>query len=346
MKNTTIITLAAMLFGSAGAFADSAVTKPAGFVTHTLKSGQFNLIGLTLHQPVTVAGAFSAVASNDNGTGGDTDDDYSVLTDANVDFNTALTSGKTYILEITDAANTALNGTIQEVTVWSGATVTTPNDIVADGVAIGDKYQIREAVTIQQIFGTPPAIKSTASAASSDVIWVADGSGGYTQYYYKTPIVGSPSWFNATTNSAVVGDIPIVYTDAVIVQIQSGSPDVNLVVTGSVKTGEVALAVFTGFNLVSNVYPVGSTLQNSDLSSSLTSTASASSSDVIWMPNGLGGYDRYYYKTPIVGSPSWFNATSNSAVVSDVILTSAFFIQRIGSATNVDIDPPTSYNNL
>jgi len=121
MKYTTITTLAALLLGSAGAIAEEAYTTPAGFVTHTLKAGQFNLIGLTLHQPVLVSGEFTAVSSDDNGTVGDTTDDFSVLTDSDVNFATALTSGTTYILEITEASDTDLNGTIQEITVWSGS---------------------------------------------------------------------------------------------------------------------------------------------------------------------------------------------------------------------------------
>lgn len=170
MKYTTIITLAALLLGTAGASAQAtAYTKPSGFVTHTLKSGQFNLVGLTLHEPISVAGAFETVSGT-------------TLTDTGVNFTTALTAGKTYVLEITEnTADPSLVGTIQEITSWTATTLTTPQDLGADGLAgetsgganDGAKYQLRQAVTLQQIFGSPPALKSTASSASSDVIWVA-----------------------------------------------------------------------------------------------------------------------------------------------------------------------------
>jgi hypothetical protein len=84
MKYITITTLAAMLLGTVGAFAveASAVMKPSGFVVHTLKAGQFNLVGLTLHEPVTVTGSFEALSGT-------------TLTDCEVYFDTSLATGKT-----------------------------------------------------------------------------------------------------------------------------------------------------------------------------------------------------------------------------------------------------------
>ncbi|MEJ6701512.1 MAG: hypothetical protein QNL01_11165, partial [Akkermansiaceae bacterium] len=150
MKYTTITTLAALLLGTAGAFAQStAYTMPSGFVTHTLKAGQFNLIGLTLHSPITVSGAFETVSGT-------------TLTDTSVDFTTALTAGKTYILEITEnTVDPSLVGTIQEITSWTATMLTTPQDLDADGLAgetavganDGAKYQLRAATTISDVFG-------------------------------------------------------------------------------------------------------------------------------------------------------------------------------------------------
>ena len=68
--------MAALLLGASGLYAveTTAYTKPSGFVTHTLKAGQFNLIGLTLHDSISVAGKFTTVAGT-------------ILTDSNVDFD-------------------------------------------------------------------------------------------------------------------------------------------------------------------------------------------------------------------------------------------------------------------
>ena len=351
MKKITITTLTALFLSVPVILAQTtAHTKPTGYVTHTLKKGQFNLVGLTLHEPITASGIFETVQSNDNGTPGtsspEVDDDYSVLTDDEVNFSTTLTAGKTYILEITDAADTSLNGTIQEVTVWSNNTLTTPQDLYAEGLRAGDKYQIRAAVTLQQVFGEVSVLQANGSESSADVIWVPDAGGNFIRYYYRTSLGGGGTWYNATDTVAVSGDIPLVYTDAVMVQMRDASPDVSLVVTGTVKTGGVSIAVYNGFNLVSNVYPVGSTLQNSGLAADLESQGSEAASDIVWLPDGNGDFVRYYYKTALGGAQSWHNASTDSTVSADVPLTSAFFIQRGGTAKNMDLSPPSGYSGL
>ncbi|RUA07720.1 MAG: hypothetical protein DSY82_07765, partial [Flavobacteriia bacterium] len=309
MKNTIKLTIVALLLGASSLMAQNAevYTKPLGVVKHTLKAGQFNLVGLTLHNPTLVAGSFTTVSGT-------------TLTDSKVNFDSALTAGKTYILEITDAADPALNGTIQEITSWSGNAITTPVDLVAYGLSVGDKYQLREVATLQQIFGTPPIIKSTASVSSSDVVWVPDENGEYVKYFYKSSLIGSGSWYNVVTNTKVDGDIPIVYTDAIMVEVKPASPDVDLVLTGSVKTDDISIAVINGFNLVSSIYPVGATLQNSGIAADLKSTASPTSSDMVWLPDNSGGFVQYYYKTPLIGSPGWYNQTVGAPVSDDVVL--------------------------
>lgn len=337
MKNTTITTLAACLLGVAGATAQntqSAFTAPAGFVTHTLRAGQFNLIGLTLHEAVVVSGQLDSV----NGT---------TLGDNDVDFTTALTDGTTYILEITNATIPERIGTIQEVTSWTANTFETGDDLGAEGLVAGDSYTIRPAVTIQEVFGTPPSLTSNASSGSSDIIWLPNGSGGFTRYFFRTPLSGNSSWFNADTNTEVTSGIPIIFTDGILVQLQDSSPNVDLVVTGTVKTNQISVAVFEGFNLVSNVYPVGSTLQNSGLADGLSSTASSVSSDVVWIPAANGSFVRYFYRTTLSGNSSWFNADTNTEVTEDINLTSAFYIQRANDdAANILITPPENYENL
>lgn len=350
MKQLGILTLAAAVACAATAFGqtNTAYTKPSGYVTHTLKAGQFNLVGLTLHEPVVASGVLEAVVSNNNGTPSDASDDYSVLTDDQVNFSSVLTTGQTYILEITEAADANLVGTIQEVTAWDDNTFTTPQDLYAEGLRTGDKYQIRTSTTLQHIFGEPAVIKGSGAVGSADVVWVPDGNGGFTRYFYKIPLGGGEgSWHNANTNTAVAGGVPLIYADAVMVQMKAASPEVNLVVTGTVKTGKVSLAVFNGFNLLSVVYPVGSTLQNSGIESQLKSTASVGSSDVIWLPDGNGDFTRYYYRTPLGGgASSWYNASTNSEVSDPVTLPSAIFVQRKDAARNLEVTPPPSYGNL
>lgn len=323
MKNTTIITLAAMLLGTAGAIAQEAFTKPAGFVTHTLKANQFNLIGLTLHQPVLVAGELDDVTGT-------------TLGDDEVNFGATLTTGKTYILEITDASDSDLNGTIQEITAWSGSDLTTPQDLAAQGVVAGDKYQLRQAPTLEDVFGTTGSVlKKGVIFTLADVVWIPNGVGGYNRYFLST----SNEWKNAATNTASP-NVALCYVDAVFLQ-RKGA-DVDLVLTGSVKVKATTVALAPGFNPVSVVVPVGSTLQNSGLNDSLQAGVIFTLADLVWIPNTSGGYDRYFYHT----SGNWRNAATNTNLASDVPLSSGFFIQRKGSAKNATIKTPSSYSNL
>ena len=308
----------------------TAFSTPAGFVTHTLRAGQFNLIGLTLHEAVVVAGQLDSV----NGT---------TLGDNDVDFTTALTDGTTYILEITNATSPERIGTIQEVASWTANTFETGDDLGAQGLVAGDTYQLRPAATLQQVFGEPAQIGASFTEIGADVVWLPDGAGDFTRYFYQ----GAPlnRWFNATTGNAVTEGIPIIYTDAFFVQVRSTN-DVDLVVTGNVKISNVNLAVFTGFNTVSGVFPVGSTLANSSLQAGLTASFTEIGADVLWLPDGAGDFTRYFYQ----GTPlnRWFNASTNTAVAdpSVVVLPSAFFIQRRGATADIGLTPPESYDDL
>ena len=56
-----LVILCSMFFVASASAQSVAYSKPAGFVTHTLKAEQLNLIGLTLHEPVVYSGSFDAV---------------------------------------------------------------------------------------------------------------------------------------------------------------------------------------------------------------------------------------------------------------------------------------------
>jgi hypothetical protein len=61
------------------------------------------------------------------------------------------------------------------------------------------------------------------------------------------------------------------------------------------------------------------------------------------MPNGSGGYDKYFYSN-LTGAIGWyksdFSAANNTAMKPGVILL------RRGAAVNVTLTPPSSYSNL
>ena len=344
MKYTTITTLAAMLLGTAGAFAQTpatAYTKPSGFITHTLKAGQFNLIGLTLHEPITVSGAFETVSGT-------------TLTDTGVNFDTALMAGKTYILEITEnIADPSLVGTIQEITSWTATTLTTPQDLAADGLDgetagganDGAKYQLRAAKTISGLFGAAntAGLQATDEFKSdeADIVYVPNGS-GFDKYFYSD-LSGATGWFKSDFSAA--DTTPLPYMDAIFI-FRRGATDLNLVVTGNVKTVQTTLALGAGsFNYITSVFPVGSNLGNTGLEATLTATDEfkADEADVVYMPNGLGGYDTYFY-SDLAGAVGWFKSDFSDAT--NVAMKTGIIILRRGAATNATLTPPASYSNL
>lgn len=342
MKNTTIVTMAALLLGASGLYAveTTAYTKPSGFVTHTLKAGQFNLIGLTLHEAIIASGSFTTVAGTS-------------LIDSNLDFDSILIAEGVYILEITEASDSALVGTMQEITEWSGNTITTPSDLDASGLVAGDKYQLRKAASLSSVFGADNSagLPSGLSRAASATVWVQDpaSSNGFTSYFYRKALGAVPAQWrkvNADGNGDVeladASTVSIIYTDAIYIQNPTAS-DVSVVFTGVVKTVPTLVALTETFNRIAVVYPVGTTLQNSGLQDTIASELSAAASDIVFVQQADGSYDRYFYRKALGAIPAGWkilddenNATDAPA---DVDIKSGILIQQPGAHKEVKITP-------
>ena len=324
--------MAALLLGSSGLMAQTtAYTKPSGFVTHTLKAGQFNLIGLTLHEAVTVTGSFSEVSGT-------------TLTDEDVDFTATLTAGKTYILEITSGT---LSGTIQEITAWSGHTITTPADLVADGLAALDTYQMRKTMSLHDVLGATNSAGLQASANAdpreADIVFLPKSGGGFDRYFYSS-LADFDGWLNAETFA--VSNPDLIYTDGIIIQ-RRGASDIDLVLTGTVKTVSTTLALTESFNYLGAVFPVGSTLDSSDLHTSLQTSANADprEADVVFIPKGEGGYNRYFYST-LDGFSGWLDAETFQAAGAIPISSGLIIQNKSGTSKPATIEPPVGYSDL
>ena len=324
-----LVLLCSMFFVASASAQSVAYSKPAGFVTHTLKAQQLNLIGLTLHEPVVYSGSFDAVEGL-------------ALRDSNADYDATLISDSSYVLEIVDnPTDPSLNGVIQVITDWTAQEITTTADLAGDGLTAGAKYNLRAPKTISDVFGSSNSAGLTAGAnmASADVIWLHNGL-GFDKFYYSEGGGfggGEAGWKDHS--GADAGDYPIIYTDAVIIQ-NKALTDKKLVVSGVVKTKAVTLALMEGkFNFISSTFPVGSTLGNSGLEADLVAGPDKVSSDVVWMPNDEGCYDQYYYSTE-----GWKDVQDQPA--SETLLTSGIIIERIGDNANAKLTPPEAYNDL
>lgn len=329
--NSKITSIFALLAG-AGVALGQVSTTPVGYTTQTIKSGVFNLIGLNLHKPTLVSSAFTGVAGAD-------------LTDTDINFDTALTGVTTAILEVETGS---VAGTVQEFNVWSGDTLTVPAAIA--NLAIGDHYIIREACSLQEVL-TSDVITGSPFPGNADIIWIPDGSGDYTRYFLRTLI--SPGWYttpDGTTVGTLVNDpIPINYMDSFLIQRPGSVGDSDLVISGELKTtGTKALVVSGVFNLVGITPPVGLTLFTSGFDTSLTGSPFPANADILWVPDGAGGYTRYFNKT-LLAPTGWYTTpdgtTVGSQVTVDIDLPAGVLIQRPGGVGSgqVQINVPSGY---
>ena len=335
MKKATITSLAALMLSSAGAFAQdtsaSAFTTPAGYVTHTLEAGQFNLLGLTLHESVVVAGSFESVSGT-------------ALGDNDVDFTTILTSGTTYVLEITNSVNDDNIGKVQEVVSWTTNEITTSDDL---GLQVGDEYQIRASATISSVFGedNSSGLQGATSSAAADNIYVRV-DGGFDVYYFSTGGFFGEGWRRVGGGATDFSNQPLFITDAIYIQ-RNGATDLDLILTGSVKTGDSQLAVTEDFSFLSGVFPVGSTFESSGMQASVVGGSSSGASDNVLIQVEGGGFDTYYYSTGGFFGIGWRKVGDGSTDHSTTELPSAFILSRVGTEDfNLKLDAPESYDDL
>jgi hypothetical protein len=308
----------------------TAYTTPVGYTTQTLETNKFNLVGINLMTPTLVASKVTGVASN-------------VISDSTINFTTALPAGKMCILEVT--SGTAA-GTVQEFTDWTGSDITLPAAVA--GVAAGDTYRVRVAPTLQEMFPVG-FLTGGVGATNADKIWVPNGSGSYTQYWYKTnaPI----GWHTTTTGTndagLVTSSVPLVYIDGLLVEKKNVAKD--LVISGEVKTTPSNALVIKGFNPLGVTPPVGLTLFTSGLRPDIAGGVGATNADTVWVPTGGGNYVKYWYKTnaPIGWHTTTTGTNDTGLVTVDVALPPAIYLERKGATPAVITwDVPASYSTL
>jgi len=327
MKIPSRILTGAALFAAvlSPAFAQTATTKPVGYRTETVKPGVFNLLSPNLDNAVGAAGTIDTIAG-------------ATLTDNEANFTAAFTAGAPVTLKITSGANAGITA---DVTSFTATALTTAQDISA-ALTAGVSYEARKTPTIASLFGaTNGAGLLAGSSASADIVWVPNGTGGYDQIYYANalPIIGT-GWSKVGGGAANQANLGVSITDAVFIQ-RRGATELPIVFTGHVQTSATKTGVLTGFNPVSRVIPVGLSLTDSQLNTELAA-GSATTGDVLWNPDGNGGYVQYYYANalPIIGT-GWRQVGGGATDRGGVQLASGFLVQRRGAATNVTLRIPT-----
>lgn len=327
MKPKTILTaLAVALLAPGALYATTATTTPVGYVTETLKPNITNLVGLTVHSPTVFSGVITGEASDK-------------LTVAGANFTTLLTAGATYILELPD-------GTIQEITSWTATELTTPQDVSGVVTPNTTVLNLRKAPTVAEIFGAANQVGLTVSTdgstAACDTILVPNGLGGFNTYFYYNDGVDQ-AWIDPGFN--FVADVPIVYTDALLVRRVAGT-DKDLVVTGEVKKTPTKLVAIAGDNYFGAIYPAGNTLDSSTLQTQVTPSVDGSPvlADLILFPNGTGGFGTNLYYNDGVDQ-AWidpgFNFTGPTAFTSGYLFTNKGALKTL-----THVPDPTVFSSL
>lgn len=97
---------------------------------------------------------------------------------------------------------------------------------------------------------------------------------------------------------------------------------------------------------MSRILPVGIALADSGLENELAQgNTNSAAADIVWVPDGSGGYNRYYYNgTAGAGfgaiGVGWKGATTGNTDQSAAILASGFVIERKGPADMINMAIP------
>ena len=325
--------MVAALLAPGALFAQTtAKTGPVGYETISLEAG-FNYIGLRLHQPTLAAGALDAVSSGS-------------VTDNDVNIGALVSSGKTYIVEV-KTTSPADTGAVAEVlgSAIAGGVITTSNNLVAVGAAVGDKYIVRESDTLSSVFGAANSAglaPGYSGPTGADLVYVPNGIGGLTAYYYD---LDNTSWALASNSSLVSGsDIPLVYLDGLVV---FANAPLNLVVDGEVKKSNVIQVASPDFNYLSTVFPAGATLDSAFTGSLATihpGYSGPTGADLIYVPSAGQNLTAYFYD---LDNASWALASNSSLVSgSSVTLPSGIIYFNAGAQINVKNSAPAYYSTL
>ncbi len=318
--------LAAAIFAAASsvAFAQTtATTDPVGFITLNVAGGngtasQLSFAGLGLTQQVAYQGNAEAVGTNSL-----TDND-AAWTDNQ--FNGA--NGKFYV-ELT--SGTAA-GTTYDISATTASTKTlTLAQNLAGGVTAGVTFKIRKHWTIATVFGAnDESGLAGGNSLTADQILLYNGT-GYDIYFYQIDAQIGNGWRNPNDLFSDAGPTPIYPEQGILIKRKQATA-VNVVLMGAVKAGQTSFPIFTGQNIVANIYAAPLTLADSGLytGSSTTGVAGGNSStaDQVLIYNGTG-YSIYFYQIDAQIGNGWRNvndlftdvgATTQIPVGSSIIL--------------------------
>ena len=297
--------------------AQTATAKPVGYHTETAKGNSFTLMGVNVGNAIAAAGEFDADDATDN------DADFTALLDDGVSYT---------VQNITSGESASVNG--RDAT-------TLDTDLA---VSSGDSYEVRADVTVGSLFGAAnEAGLGAGNATTADVIWIPTGD-GFAQVFYDDGKGFPPrpaGWRAIGAGGADQAGTSVPFTAGIFVQ-RRAADDLDIVFVGHVRTEATSFGVGTGFNFLNRVLPVGVALDDTGLEAFIAK-GNSGSGDLVWSPDGNGGYAQYYY-TDGGGFPpqsaGWKAVGAGDADKGAETLGSGYAIQRKGEAGSVSVAIP------
>lgn len=253
--NLTLITGALLIAVSAGAYAQTAVTDPVGYITINVKpAGTLSFVAPSLVNKVEFAGvAASATATTISVSG----------TPFTADVFNAVAGRPQYYVEVTNGAG---EGAWTNITSNTASQLTVPDDMTSVVTGSTTTIKIRKHVTIADMFGATNSagLKGGDQVSAADEIKIlnSETKAVTTIFYYDDG--ATQAWVDADFNE--VPNFPIEPQQGIYINRKLAAP-ISFVRVGHVKTGKTMLTSDPGINIVAVARAVGSafTLSNSNL---------------------------------------------------------------------------------
>jgi uncharacterized protein (TIGR02597 family) len=284
----------------------TATTDPVGFITlNVAGNGAVSFKSLGLSRQVDYQGNAESI------TGGNT------IIDLDSAWTDDLYNGANgaYYVEITGPTGAAGIGTTYDIQQTSAANQSiTVAQTFANGITAGATFRIRKHWTVAGVFGaTNGGGLASGDANTADTVRVYGASGSYDTFYYSN-VAGDLGWRKVN-----VGGVDqagrVIYPDDGLVITRKAATAANVILMGSVKTGQTSSPILTGMNVVANPYAASMTLADSGLYTGDSSTGlapgGASRADLVQIFNGTT-YDSYFYSNSAGVGTGWRKAGGGS----------------------------------
>jgi hypothetical protein len=223
--------------------------------------------------------------------------------------------GPNFFLEVTSGPSEGLVADIDSNT--SNSVTVYPEDAQIIAAAMPASITIRAHTKVSEVFGsnsTTLILQGGSTNANADIIYLGRG-GSLAGYFFKTGI--GAGW--KTLAGANANNIPIYPGESIFVK-RIGVSDVSIKNSGNVQTGRALIPISQGSVTAATSFPVGTTLNTSNLlASGLTGAATSATADLLYIPDATGNLVGYFYKTGIGAGFKFLvgGANANDVQISD-----------------------------